>query len=149
MDTEITYHKATTDDIPAISAFVDYWLAGRGVVDKTPGPGHDYFVPKGRHEKFVTKYTTIIACAEGLIIGWAVMTHLGVLIHLLVAGIYRKRGIGGELLKRLNPDTVRCKTDQAAGDPSRFYTKNDYVPAGYRRQGRRQNIQIFIPAKLS
>ena len=140
---EVQYRQANESDIPAITAFVDYWLAGRGLADHTPGSAHDYFVPAGRHLKFVTKYTTIIALLENCIVGWSVKTHLGVLIHLLVAGTFRGQGIGSKLLKLQNPETVRSKMDQTAGDPAQFYANSGYARAPEPAQGKKHNIELF------
>ncbi|GAH79918.1 unnamed protein product, partial [marine sediment metagenome] len=96
----VVYRQANEKDLPAITAFVDFWLAGRGLADGVPGSAHDYFVPAGRHLKYVTKYTTVIAMVENCIVGWSVKTHLGVLIHLLTAGTWRHQGIGTELLRQ-------------------------------------------------
>lgn len=149
MDIPVTYRLATTADVPAIAAFADYWLAGRGMVDKTPGSAHDYFIPLGRHFKFVTKYVTLLALTNDFIIGWSVKTNKQVLIHLLVAGNFRHRGIGSQLLKQLSPELVRSKTDQAAGDPAKFYANHGYTPANLPHQGKKHNVQIFTPEKLS
>lgn len=134
---------ADEKDLPAISAFVDFWLAGRGLADDIPGSAHDYFVPAGRHIKYVTKYTTLIALVENCIIGWAVKTHLGVLIHLLVAGTFRHQGIGSKMLKLMDPETIRSKTDQAAGNPAQFYEDRGYASSTNPPQGKKHNIQLF------
>lgn len=144
---KIRYRKADEKDLPAIIAFVDYWLAGRGLVDDIPGSAHDYFVPAGRHLKFVTKYTTVIALVENCIIGWSVKTHLGVLIHLLVAGPWRHRGIGTELLQQQDPESIRSKMDQAAGNPAQFYADHGYTRAPMPAQGKKQNIEVFNKTK--
>ncbi len=140
----VEYRRARESDLPAIIAFVDFWLAGRGLADQVPGSAHDYFVPAGRHLKFVTRYTTIIALVENCIIGWAVKTHKGVLIHLLVAGTLRHQGIGSKMLELMNPDTVRSKMDQAAGDPADFYRKHGYTRAPMPAQGKKRNIELFV-----
>lgn len=143
MDVNIEYRKADESDIPAITAFVDFWLKGEGLPDKVPGSAHDYFVPAGRHLKFVTKYTTLLALVENYIIGWAVKTHKGVLIHLLVAGTFRNQGIGGKLLELSNPETVRSKMDQSAGNPADWYRKHGYVKSAGPAQGKKHNIELF------
>lgn len=140
----VEYRIAREADLPAISAFVDFWLAGRGLADHIPGSAHDYFVPAGRHLKYVTKYTTVIALVENHIIGWSVKTHLGVLIHLLVAGTFRHRGIGTELLRRQDPESIRSKMDQAAGDPAQFYADRGYTRSADRAQGRKHNIELYV-----
>lgn len=142
----VEYRIAHESDLPAIVAFVDFWLAGRGLADDIPGSAHDYFVPAGRHLKFVTKYTTLIALVENCIIGWAVKTHKGVLIHLLVAGTFRHRGIGSELLKRTDPQHIRSKMDQSAGNPAEFYAKRGYTKAANPPQGKKHNIELFEKA---
>ncbi|MBA7617477.1 hypothetical protein ES703_24792 [subsurface metagenome] len=140
----VQYRKADESDLPAIIAFVDFWLAGRGLADGVPGSAHDYFVPAGRHLKFVTRYTTIIALVENCIVGWSVKTHKDVLIHLLVAGTFRHRGIGSELLRLANPGTVRSKMDQTAGDPAQFYADRGYTRAPGLAQGKKQNIELYV-----
>lgn len=147
MDPTIKYRKANESDLPAIVSFVDFWLKGEGLADKVPGSTHDYFVPAGRHLKFVTKYTTLLALVENYIIGWAVKTHKGVLIHLLVAGTWRFSGIGSELLKRMNPETIRSKMDQSAGNPAEFYGKLGYVKSAGPAQGKKNNIELFEKAR--
>lgn len=144
---DIEYRLAHESDIPAISAFVDFWLAGRGMADGIPGSAHDYFIPAGRHLKYVTKYTTLLALLENCIIGWAVKTHKGVLIHLLIAGTFRHQGIGTKMLELMNPDTVRSKMDQAAGNPAEFYGKRGYTPSPIPPQGKKHNIELFTKAR--
>ncbi len=139
----VKYRTGRESDLPAITAFVDFWLAGRGLADSVPGSAHDYFVPAGRHLKYVTKYTTTIALLENHIIGWSVKTHLGVLIHLLVAGTFRHRGIGSELLLQQDPESIRSKMDQAAGNPAEFYEKLGYTQTHMPAQGKKQNIELF------
>lgn len=141
---KVRYRQANEADIPAIKAFVDFWLAGRGLVDRVPGSAHDYFVPAGRHLKFVTKYTTTIALVENYIIGWSVKTHLEVLIHLLVAGPWRHRGIGTELLRRQDPGSIRSKMDQSAGDPAEFYEKLGFHRETHAPLGKKHNIELFV-----
>lgn len=144
---QVQYRRAHESDIPAIVAFVDFWLAGRGLADGVPGSAHDYFVPAGRHIKFVTRYTTLIALVENCIVGWSVKTNKGVLIHLLVAGTFRHQGIGSKLLELMNPDILRSKTDQSAGDPADFYRKHGYARTSSKRQGKNQNIELFEKAR--
>lgn len=140
----VQYRLANESDIPAIIAFVDFWLAGRGLADDVPGSAHDYFVPAGRHLKFVTKYTTLIALVENCIIGWSVKSHLGVLIHLLVAGTFRHQGIGSKLLELQDPETVRSKIDQAAGNPAQFYEDRGFTRSPNPPQGKKRNIELFV-----
>lgn len=147
MEPEIKYRVATESDIPQIVAFVDFWLKGEGLAAKIPGSAHDYFVPAGRHPKFVTKYITLLALLENDIIGWAVKTHKGVLIHLLVAGTFRNEGIGSKMLKLMDPDQIRSKMDQSAGDPADFYHKLGYVKTSTEPAGKKHNIEVFSTRK--
>jgi len=100
-------------------------------------------VPAGRHIKFVTKYTTLIALVENCIVGWAVKTHQGVLIHLLVAGTFRHQGIGSKMLELMNPESIRSKMDQSAGDPAEFYAQHGYARTSSNPQGKKHNIELF------
>ncbi len=144
---QVEYRLATESDLPLIIPFVDFWLAGRGLADGIPGSAHDYFVPAGRHIKFVNRYTTLIALYAGSIIGWAVKTNRGVLIHLLVAGTFRNCGIGSKMLELMDPDTIRSKMDQSAGDPADFYRKHGYARTSSKRQGKKHNIELFEKAR--
>lgn len=141
---EIEYRKAVDEDLMNIAAFVDFWLTGGGIPDGVPGSAHDFFVPVGRHKSYLAKYVVLLAMCASEIIGWAVKTKKGVLIHLLIAGTFRGQGIGSEMLKRLRPDVVRSKFDQTTGDPAGFYSKHGFVKESTRRLGKKQNIDIFI-----
>ena len=55
---------------------------------------------------------------------------------------YRGRHIGGELVKRLQPDYIRSKSDQSTGDPTSFYKKLGYEVTE-RHAGRKRNINIM------
>lgn len=140
---EVVYRKAVIEDLPAIVAFVDFWLTGGGKAGGIPGAGHDFFVPVGRHEGYLRKYHVLLAGYAGAIVGWAVKTKKGVLIHLLVAATFRGSGIGSELLRRMAPEVVRSKFDQSSGDPAGFYKKHGYVKASSERSGKKKNIDIF------
>lgn len=141
---DIKYRKATMADLDGTAAFVDYWLKGEGKRDGAYGATDDYFVPIKRHIDYIRNYEVLLALYEGSIIGWAVKTNKGVLIHLLIAGPFRRKGIGGELLKRLAPQTVRSKFDQESGDPAPFYEKHGYVKKQATRTGKKLNIDIFV-----
>lgn len=141
---DVEYCIAEMSDLKRIVAFVDFWLTGGGIPDGVPGAGHDFFVPYGRHKAYLEKYQVLLAIYEGSIVGWAVETKKAVLIHLLVAGTFRGNGIGGELLKRMDPDSVRSKFDQSTGDPSGFYRKHGYIKASSERLGKKQNIELFV-----
>jgi len=140
---EVVFRKAVIEDLDAIVAFVDFWLTGGGKAGGIPGAGHDFFVPKGRHEAYLARYNVLLAGYAGEIVGWAVKTKKGVLIHLLVAATFRDQGIGGELLRRMSPEIVRSKFDQSSGDPAKFYIKRGFVKATCERFGKKKNIEIF------
>jgi len=139
----IEYRNAIDSDLPGIAAFVDYWLTGGGMADGIPGAGHDFFVRFGQHKDYLAKYAVLLAICGGEIVGWAVKTKKGVLIHLLVAATFRGRGIGGEMLRRMAPEIVRSKFDQSSGDPGEFYRKQGFVKATDERVGKKANIDIF------
>lgn len=140
----VEYRKAVSEDLESLTAFVDFWLTGGGQAAGIPGAGHDFFVPKGRHEAYLKKYSVLLATFEGEIVGWAVKTKKGVLIHLLVAVTFRARGIGSELLRRMSPEVVRSKFDQSTGDPAGFYAKHGFVKESSERVGKKKNIELFV-----
>jgi len=141
---EIKYRSATMEDLEAIVRFVDYWLTGGAVSDHVPGATHDFFVPYGRQAKYLAKYDVLLAICERAIVGWAVKTNRGILIHLLVAVPFRGKGIGGEMLRILNPEIVRSKMDQKSGDPADFYMKYGYYKLSCERFGKKANIELFV-----
>jgi len=140
---DIVYRKANVSDLPAIVAFVDYWLTGGGQANGIPGATHDYFVRTGQHKAYLAKYGVMLATFEGEIVGWAVKTGKGVLIHLLIAATFRGQGIGGAMLRRMDPEIVRSKFDQKSGDPAEFYRKQGYVRTSSERTGKKRNIELF------
>ncbi len=140
---DIEYRMSVTSDLADIVAFVDYWLTGGGKKDGITGAEHDFFVRVGQQRAYLAKYDVMLACCEGEIVGWAVKTKKGVLIHLLIAATFRGKGIGGELLRRMNLRIVRSKFDQKSGDPAAFYRKHGYVRASPVRVGKKLNIEIF------
>jgi len=144
MKFNIEYRLAVDSDLENIVAFVDFWLRGDGLVDKVPGSACDFFVPVGRHQKYLRKYFVLLALLDNSIIGWAVKTNRGVLIHLLVAGTFRSAGIGSEMLKRMDPESIRSKMDQTAGNPAEFYAKAGYTPSPNPHQGKKHNIELFV-----
>lgn len=143
---EIQYRAGVPNDLEAICRFVDYWLTGGAVSDHVPGATHDFFIPVGRQRKYLARYNVLLAICERVIVGWAVKTHRDILIHLLVAVPFRGKGIGGELLRRLDPEIVRSKMDQKSGDPADFYMKAGYYRLSCEKLGRKENIELY--AKL-
>ncbi len=135
--------KATKKDLPAIISFVDYWLSGRGKNCGENLAGNDYFVSPRQHTKYLNHYDVFIATSRQTIVGWAVMQHQQTLIHLLVDGNFRGRGIGVQLLKALDPRLIRCKTDQQTGDPTSFFKKCGYKPLSNIKIGRRRQISML------
>ncbi len=132
------------EDLEAIVRFVDYWLTGGAVSDHVPGATHDFFVPVGRQKNYLAKYSVLLAICERVIVGWAVKTDRDILIHLLVAVPFRGKGIGGEMIARLNPEIVRSKMDQKSGDPADFYMKQGYYKLSCERLGKNENIELFV-----
>jgi len=88
-----------------------------------------------------------LAFYQGVLVGWAVTTHKDVLIHLLVAGTFRSAGIGTKLLELMDPETVRSKMDQTAGNPADWYRKRGYAQSPNPPQGKKHNIELFAKAR--
>lgn len=143
-DTEhiITYRPAALVDLPTITSFVDFWLSGGAKRLKIAGAGADYFVPHAQQKGYVTYKVTYLAFDQGNLIGWAVKSKNQTLIHLLVHPDYRGKGVGKNLLKIIDPEFIRSKSDQSTGNPLKFYLK-----AGFQitesSVGKHKNIDIL------
>ena len=66
------------------------------------------------------------------------------MIHLLIAADQRGKGIGKEMLRQLNPDIIRSKSDQMTGNPASFYEKNGYVLCNTIQVGKKRNIDLMM-----
>ena len=133
----ITYRPARFSDIPSITEFVDDC--------HTAG---DFFVTPSRHFKYLKYYSVLLAFDNNTIIGWAVKQKNGTLIHLLIHPGFRGQGIGGTMLRILNPPKVRSKSDQSTGNPIGFYLKQGYIITQL-SQGKNANIDILKKAESS
>lgn len=140
---DIIFKKAKMEDFAAITFFVDFWLSGRGRGSGKEGVANDYFVSHKQHMDYLKRYHVLIARADDEIIGWAVKNHHNVLIHVLIAGDYRGKGIGTEMIRRLEPEVIRSKMDQSTGDPGDFYRRLGYFRIPGERVGRKKNIEFF------
>lgn len=135
--------KATIEDLPAIISFVDYWLAGRGKGRGERLAGNDYFISPRQHRKYLNQYDVVVAISQQSIVGWSVKQHQQTLIHLLIDGNFRGRGIGIRLLRSLDPRLIRCKTDQQTGNPTSFFEKHGYNRLSNIKIGRRRQISLL------
>lgn len=139
---QVLIRYAAPPDAEALAKFFDDELAGRKKNKKTIGSG-DFFVPRQRCCDFVRNRPCWLAISDGKIIGVAVKNlKSNVLIHLLVAWDWRGKGIGARLLNTINPDVIRSKTDQQAGNPKTFYEKMGYRSSGI-MTGRKGNIEMM------
>ena len=139
----ITYKIASSEDIPQLIAFTDFWLAGRGTAVHAEGVVNDYWISPSQHRDYLRKYKVLVAIDSATIVGWAVCSKSKRLFHMLVAGTHRGKGIGSKMLKMLDPQTVRSKTDQASGDPTPWYIAHGFNRASVRLEGKKQNIAIL------
>lgn len=139
----IEYRVAGLEDLGKIKEFVDFWLSGRGRRVKAPGAVDDCFVSVGQHKAYLIKYLVVLALDDDRIVGWSVKTLEGVLLHLLVAGDMRGKGIGAMMLRIVEPVCVRSKLDQSSGDPTGFYVKMGYNKSGEALVGKNKNIKVL------
>lgn len=139
----IEYRVAGLGDLDKIKEFVDFWLSGRGRRVRAPGAVDDCFVSVGQHRAYLVKYLVVLAIDDERIIGWSVKTLEGVLLHLLVAGDMRGKGIGAKILRIVDPVCVRSKLDQSSGDPTGFYLKMGYTKSGEAMVGKNKNIAVL------
>jgi len=142
-DKKIIFRRANLKDFDKIKSFVDYWLSGRGMKNEE-NASDDYFVTKQQHHYYLRHGSTWIAIKNKRIIAWGVKRPNNVLYHLLIDGNCRGMGIGKKMLKLLNPDVIRSKTDQSTGDPSSFYEQCGYMPTSNILIGRRKIIKLMV-----
>lgn len=140
--TLITYRPATVQDLPNICSFVDFWLSGGAKRLGIPGAGQDFFVSRGRQSDYLKYKTVYIAMAGNAIIGWAVKSKNKSLIHLLVDGRWRGKAIGTRLLRIIDPQFIRSKSDQSTGNPLDFYVKHGFSITES-STGKHKNIDIL------
>lgn len=117
---------AQFDDLHEIQTFTDYWLSGRGLQKKELGAVNDVFISRGQHKGYLRISTVLLAYDDKKLVGWSVKHRNGTLIHMLVAGPYRGKGIGSEMLRILDPPLIRSKTDQTTGNPTPWYESRGY-----------------------
>jgi len=137
--------RADLTYLKAICRFTDFWLAGRGIKSGAPGAVNDYFISPSQHKKYITKYKTYIIVKKFNVIAWAVIQNDGSLIHLLIDGYWRDKGIGSQILKQLNPPKVHSKSNQSSGDPAAFYERCGYRKTGTVKSKSRLDIDKLRP----
>lgn len=151
----IVFRKARIDDLGDIGHFTDWWISGRGKAKGVVGAVNDCFITKKQHKKYIEKYETLLAFRGVFIVGWAVKGHNEVLIHLLISGPYRGKGIGKAMISILRPRVIRSKKDQSTGNPIGFYEKLGYkrlrseqskasFSIDKSRPTRPENIDVFV-----
>lgn len=139
---DITYCKATLNDVPNLCSFTDLWLSRRKKIPGLPKPAGDYFVTPLQHLQKIKYGTVWLAKDDTKIVGWGAMGKNNSLFYLLVAPTHRGRGIGTHLLILLNPSTVRSKQDQSSGNPINFYLQQGYKLIES-NTGKKHNIDIL------
>lgn len=143
---KITYRKPKdAADLEACIKFTDDWLAGRKRSAGDMRAGDDYFVTPTQHKNYLKSAYVLLAFNKKKLIGWAVKwSKTNTLFHLLIDPDYRGLGIGAKLLKILDPDIVRSKSDQMTGDPAAFYEKHGYISGSEIFVGKKRNIQFMV-----
>lgn len=143
----LIFRDATIDDLKAVSRFTDFWLSGRGKRVNAPGAVDDCFISPSQHKKYICKYLTFLCLRSHEIIGWAVVEPFGTMIHLLVDGEYRGKGIGKSMVLILQPKFVRSKSDQSSGNPIGFYEKLGYRKVATEQSRSRLDIDVVRPQR--
>lgn len=143
----LLYRDATIDDLKSVSRFTDFWLSGRGKRFGISGAVDDCFISPSQHKKYICKYRTFICHDKVKIIGWAVVEPSGTLIHLVVDGRYRGKGIGESMMLILKPRLVRSKSDQSSGNPIGFYEKLGYRVVSREQSRSRLDIDSIRPSR--
>lgn len=143
----LIYRDATLEDLKAVSRFTDFWLSGRGKRLGISGAVDDCFISPSQHKKYICKYTTFICLNSHELIGWAVVEPSDTLIHLLVDGDYRGKGIGKSMVQILRPKVVRSKSDQSSGNPIGFYESLGYHKVSVEQSRSRLDIDSIRPSR--
>ncbi len=143
----LNFREATIDDLKAVSRFTDFWLSGRGKRLEAPGAVDDCFISTSQHKKYICKYRTLLCLSELEIIGWAVVEKSGTLIHLIVDGSLRGKGIGKSMMGILKPKVVRSKSDQSSGNPIGFYERLGYRKVATEQSRSRLDIDVIRPKR--
>ncbi len=143
------YRTAVMGDLNELCKFTDWWLAGRGKAKGVSGAVNDCFISPGQHRKYIQKYKTWVCCMRKKIVAWAVVERSDTLIHLLVAGDCRGKGIGTMLLAYLSPRYVRSKLDQSSGNPKGFYMMLGYRKIKSVRSRSRFDIDKIRPKRTN
>ncbi len=143
----VLYRDATIEDLKAVSRFTDFWLSGRGKRVKAFGAVDDCFISPSQHKKYIRKYRTLLCFDVFWIIGWAVVEPSGTLIHMLVAGNRRGKGIGKKMMRILDPKCVRSKNDQSSGNPIGFYKRLGYCKVTTEKSRSRLDIDVIRPKR--
>jgi len=141
---KIIYRRAEHSDLEDIRIFVDYWLAGRAKLAGIENAGNDYFVTTKQHQQYIKNCVVLLAFINKKMVGWAVKERNNVLIHLLIDATQRGKGIGRTMLKELDPDIIRSKSDQQTGNPAGFYEKYGYILCGTIQVGKKRNIDLMM-----
>ena len=143
MQSKIIIRRVVKSDFENVRKFVDKWLSGHGPAELRKGGGNDYFVSKQQHRDYFKNCSVYIALDNDNVIGRGVKEKTNILIHLLIDANYRGRGIGQKMMKIINPDIIRSKSDQSTGDPKKFYEKLGYKSVTPGKTGRKKNIELL------
>lgn len=143
----LKFRDATIDDLREVCRFTDFWLSGRGKRAKAPGAVDDYFISTSQHKKYICKYRTFLCFDMFWIIGWAVVEPSGTLIHMLVSGRHRGKGIGRQMMWLLSPKFVRSKSNQSTGNPIGFYERLGYRKVATEQSRSRLDIDVIRPKR--
>jgi len=137
--------RAKIEDLKEICQFTDFWLAGRGKRLGIEGATNDCFISPSQHKKYIEKYHTWLIKDNDQIIAWSVTQYDGSLIHFLIAGTHRNKGIGSHFLFVLNPKKIHSKSNQQSGNPGPFYENHGYIKTESRQPRSRLDIDKIKP----
>lgn len=143
----IDYQDATIDYLKVVIRFTDFWLSGRGKRLGISGAVDDCFISPSQHKKYITRYRTLLGFYGTKLVSWAVVEPSGTLIHMLVDGSFRGKGIGRQMMKLLQPKFVRSKSNQSTGNPIGFYERLGYRKVATEQSRSRLDIDVIRPKR--
>ncbi len=112
----IELYRAIEGDAPIVSDFIDAHLRD------------DVYIPEKRIRDMITRPTSQcwLVLVDQQFAGVCFVRDGSEVYLMFLAPWARGQGVGKEVIRRLQPKTVRVNTLASAGDLSRFYATNGY-----------------------
>lgn len=94
------------------------------------------------YQVYAISWAPSLDVARHQIIGLAILGRHTTLFNLYLDPHWRSQGIGSIVVRTLDPEVIRSKTDEKTGDPTPFYERLGYKVI-QERQGKNSNIAVM------